>query len=623
MGYSLCIFRRERNSPLKEIKEKFLMCSYQLDKPDNLIDWWQESVTKFAARRLFGTKNKNGVYEWVTYKEVGTRIDNLRAGLAWLGVGKGDAVGIIANNRVEWVVAAFATWGRVARFVPMYEAELVQIWKYIITDSQVKVLFVSKPEIYEKIKDFPKDIPTLKHIFVIDAEGEHSMAVVEKMGTAQPVAPQSPQPDDIAELIYTSGTTGNPKGVLLSHGNFTSNSMSGLKSYPELEKNEALTLAILPWAHSFGQTGELYALIRLGGAMGLAESASTIANDIAQVKPTFLIAVPRVFNRIYDGLWAKMNKEGGLAKTLFIMGVEAAKKRRELAAKGQSDFMTNLKFKLLDKIVFAKIRERLGGRVMGAMSGSAAMNPEIAQFFFDIGIPVYDCYGLTETSPAATMNASYCYRLGSVGKAIEKVKIVIDSSVVEEGATDGEIIVYGPNVMKGYHNRPEDTCAAMTPDGGFRTGDRGRLDKDGFLFITGRIKEQYKLENGKFCFPVSLEEEICLVPFVQQAVIYGLNRPFNICIIVPDFDVLLNYAKEKGLPTDIKTLVVRQDVINMVGETIANNLKGKFGSYEIPKKFLLLPEPFSVDNGMLTQTMKLKRNVVMDKLKDQIEALYK
>ena len=393
--------------------------------------------------------------------------------------------------------------------------------------------------------------------------------------------------------------------------------------YPELQTNEALTLAILPWAHSFGQSGELYAIIRLGGAMGLAESASTIVNDIVAVKPNFLVAVPRVFNRIYDGLWTKMNKEGGLAKTLFVMGIEAAKKRRELAASGQSDFMTNLKFKFADKIVFTKIRERLGGRVLGAMSGSAAMNPEIAQFFFDIGLPIYDCYGLTETSPAATMNASFDYRLGSVGKAIEKVKIVIDSSVVEEGATDGEIIIYGPNVMKGYHNRPEDTRATMTPDGGFRTGDRGRLDKDGFLFITGRIKEQYKLENGKFCFPVSLEEAICLVPFVQQAVIYGNNRPYNICVVVPDFDVLLHYAKEKGLPTDTNTLVARQDIMDMIGEAITNQLKGKFGGYEIPKKFLILPEAFSLDNGTLTQTMKLKRKVVLDRLMDQIEALYK
>jgi len=599
------------------------MSKFTLDKPDNLVDWWAQSVTKFADRKLFGTRNKNGVYEWATYKEIGNRIDNLRAGLAQLGIGKDDVVGMIANNRPEWPVVGFATWGCLARFVPMYEAELLQVWKYIIADSGIKVLFVSNQEIYEKIKDFPKDIPTLKHIFIIESDGDNSMAALEKKGAAKPVAPKSPKAEDVAELIYTSGTTGNPKGVLLMHMNFTSNAHAGLKLYPELFENEVVTLTILPWAHTFGQSAELFAIIRLGGAMGLIESTKTIINDIVEVRPTFIVAVPTVFNRIYDGLWNKMNKDGGLPKALFVMGVEAAKKKRELAEKGQSDFMTNLKFKIADKIVFKKIKERMGGRLIGAMTGSAAMNIEISKFFFNIGIPIYDCYGLTETSPGATMNGSLAYRLGSVGKAIDKVKIVIDNSVVEDGATDGEIIIYGPNVMKGYHNRPEDTKAALTPDGGFRTGDRGRLDKDGYLFITGRIKEQYKLENGKFCFPVSLEENICLASFVQQAVVYGTGRPYNICIIVPDFDVLLHYAEEKGLPTDIKTLVARQDIIDMIGESVISQLKGKFGGYEIPKKFILLPEPFSLDNGMLTQTMKLKRKVVMDKLNDRIEALYK
>jgi long-chain acyl-CoA synthetase len=599
------------------------MHTFTLDKPDNLVDWWAQSVTKFADRKLFGTKNKNGVYEWVTYKEIGNRIDNLRAGLTQLGIGKNDAVGIIANNRLEWPIVGFATWGCLARFVPMYEAELVQVWKYIIADSGIKVLFVSKPEIYEKIKDFPKDIPTLKHIIIIESGTENSMATLEKKGSAKPVAWQSPVAEDVAELIYTSGTTGNPKGVLLMHMNFTSNSHAGLKLYPELYENEVVSLTILPWAHTFGQTAELFAIIHLGGAMGMIENTKTIVNDIVEVKPTFIIAVPTVFNRIYDGLWNKMNKDGGVAKALFVMGVEAARKKRELAEKGRSDFMTNIKFKFADKIVFKKIRERLGGRMLGSMTGSAAMNVEISKFFFDIGIPIYDCYGLTETSPGITMNGSQAYRIGSVGRAIEKVKVVIDNTVVEEGATDGEIIAYGPNVMKGYHNRPEDTKAALTPDGGFRTGDRGRLDKDGYLFITGRIKEQYKLENGKFCFPVSLEENICLTSFVQQALVYGTGRPYNICIIVPDFDVLLDYAKEKGLPTDTKELVLRQDIIDMVGESVTRQLKGKFGGYEIPKKFLLLSEPFSLDNGMLTQTMKLKRKVVLDKLNDRIEALYK
>ncbi len=599
------------------------MQSYQCEKPDNLVDLWEESAAKYCDRRLFGTKNKSGVYEWVTFREVDTRINNLRGGLAQLGIGQGDTVGIIANNRVEWAVAAFATYGLLGRFVPMYEAELIQTWKYIIKDSGIKVLFVSKPEIYEKIKDFPKEIPALQHIFVIDETGDRSMAALEKKGQAHPVPSRRPLPDDIAVLIYTSGTTGNPKGVLLSHGNFSSNTLAGLRSYPELKKPGTVTLAILPWAHSFGQTAELYAIPYVGGAVGLAENATTIANDIGLIKPTFLVAVPRVFNRIYNGLWAKMNQEGGLPKALFVMGVNAAKRKRELAAKGQSDFMTNLKFKLADKIVFQKIRDRLGGRLGGSVSGSAAMSPEIAQFFFDLGVPIYDCYGLTETSPAVSMNCSYDYRLGSVGRAIHGVKIVIDKSMSEAGASDGEIVVYGPNVMKGYHNRPEETSKVMTADGGFRTGDRGRLDEDGYLYITGRIKEQYKLENGKFCFPAGLEEAIGLVPMVQQAVVYGENRPFNVCFVVPDFDALKSYAKEKGWPEDIPGLIAQKEVVEMVGQAISASLKDKFGGYEIPKKFILLPEPFSLENGTLTQTMKLKRNVVILKLKDKIDALYR
>ncbi|MEI6313691.1 MAG: long-chain fatty acid--CoA ligase [Syntrophus sp. (in: bacteria)] len=597
------------------------MHTYQLDKPDNLVALFEESVAKFSNNRLFGTKNKQGVYEWVTYREVGQRVDNLRGGLAKLGVKKGDAVGFIANNRVEWVVAAFATYSLGARYVPMYESELLHVWKYIIKDSGLKILFVANPEIYEKVKDFPKDIPALEKIFVIDGAGEGSMAAVEKSGAAQPVPSVQPSPDDIAGLIYTSGTTGDPKGVLLSHANFTSNTLAGLKKYPELKEN-GCTLAILPWAHSYGQTGELYAIIKLGASLGIAESPATVASDLAVVKPNWLIAVPRVFNRIYDGLNKKMEETGGLAKTLFDMGVAAAKKKRELAAEGKSCPLTNLKFKIADKIVFSKVREKMGGRLMGAMSGSAAMNPDIAQFFFDIGIPIYDCYGMTETSPAISMNASYSYRLGSVGQAIDKVKIVIDSSVVEDGAKDGEIVAYGPNIMKGYHNKPEQTREVLTHDGGMRTGDRGRLDKDGFLYITGRIKEQFKVENGKFVFPASMEEDICLHPYVQNAVVYGENRPYTVCLVVPDFVAVEAYAEKNHLSKDMNVLLEREEITFMISNGITEQLKKKYGGYEIPKKFVFLKDNFTLENGLLTQTMKLKRRLVVDKYMEQIEALY-
>jgi long-chain acyl-CoA synthetase len=594
---------------------------YELEKPDNLVDLFERGVEKFPHNPLFGTKNDKGVYEWLTYEEVGRRVDNLRGGLAKAGIGKGDAVGIIANNRTEWAVAAFATYGLGARFIPMYEAELAQVWKYIVGDSSVKVLFIANEEILEKVKAFPSDIPTLEKIYLIESEAEDSMTTLEKLGAENPVSSYHPDPDEIAVLIYTSGTTGDPKGVLLSHGNMTSNSHAGRKSYPEIADG-GVSLSILPWAHSYGMTAELHTILYIGGSVGFMESVKTIGEDMAKIRPTWLIAVPRVFNKIYDGLWAKMNEEGGLPKKLFVMGVEAARKKRELADSGKSNFMTNLKFAIADRIVFQKIRDRLGGRLQGVMTASAAMNVEIGHFFFDIGIPIFDCYGMTETSPAITMNRSDDYRVGSVGKPVEKVKVVIDKSVVEEGAEDGEVIVYGPNVMKGYNNKPEETKEAMTADGGVRTGDRGRFDEDGFLYITGRIKEQYKLENGKFVFPAALEEDIRLITYVENAMVYGENRPYNICIIVPDFLVLKKYAAKHNLPDNPEELIKKKEVTDMIVSEITKSLTGKYGGYEIPKKYIYITENFTLENGTLTQTMKLKRRTVVNKYKEMIEAQY-
>ncbi|HQG30571.1 MAG TPA: long-chain fatty acid--CoA ligase [Deltaproteobacteria bacterium] len=594
---------------------------YQLDKPDNLVEFLEGSVAKYPDSPFLGTKNAQGQYEWITYRTFGWRVDNLRAGLVQLGVKRGDAVGIIANNRTEWAICAFAAYGLGARWVPMYEAELTQIWKYIVTDSGIKVLFVSKPAIFEKVKDFPKEIATLERIVLVEGSGEGSMAWVEDLGSKKPVPSIKPDPQDIAALIYTSGTTGDPKGVLLTHGNFSSNALAGLKFFSEVSHGD-ISLSILPWAHSYGQTAELYGFIRKGASIAFMESVQTLASDMKNVRPTYLIAVPRVFNKIYDGIWAKMNQEKGIKKALFLMAVNSAKKRRELEKEGKSCPVTNLKYAIGDKLVFSKIREGFGGRLKGVMTASAAMNPDIAHFFFDVGIPIYDCYGMTETSPAITMNSPSAYKLGSVGRPIDKVRVVIDKSVVEDGAEDGEIIAYGPNVMKGYHNKPQATAEVMTPDGGIRTGDRGKIDKDGFLFITGRIKEQYKLENGKFVFPASLEEDIRLLPYIENAMIYGENKPYNICLIVPDFVVLEKYAKEHGLPSDHKALVENPQIRELITNEVANSLKGKYGGYEIPKKFIFLDENFTVENGTLTQTMKLKRRVVVGKYKDMIEELY-
>ncbi|MBN1945787.1 MAG: long-chain fatty acid--CoA ligase [Bradymonadales bacterium] len=595
--------------------------TYEYEKPDNLVDLFESAVARFPENPLFGTKGPDGRYQWLTYKQVGEQVDAMRSALAGMGIGREDFVGIIANNRVEWVVAAFATYGLGARFVPMYEAELEKTWRYIIQHSEIKLLLVSKPEILEKVEAFRAEIPTLEHLVHIDGEGPHSLRELLEQGRQNTVPSVHPAAEEIAVLIYTSGTTQQPKGVLLTHGNLTSNSRAGYTLYPELNE-EAVFLSILPWAHSYALTAEMNNNFQFGGSIGIMGSLDTLAQDFLQVRPTYLIAVPRVFHRIYEGVWAKMNQTGGLPRKLFLAAVETAQKRRQLAEQGKTSIANRLKFAVLDRLVFSKIRARFGGRLRMALTASATMNPEMSHFFSDIGIPVFDCYGLTETSPAVTMNSRAAHKVGSVGKPVRQVRVEIDRSLVEGQGDDGEIVVYGPNVMAGYHKDPDATRAVMTEDGGFRTGDRGRLDEEGFLYITGRIKEQYKLANGKYVFPASVEEEIALLPHVASAMVYGEGRPYNICLVVPDFAALSDFIQLHDLPRDPDALVQNEQIQKLILQEIRTALQEKYASYEIPKKIMLLPEDFTLSNDMMTQTMKLKRRVIKAKFHQQIDGLY-
>lgn len=588
--------------------------------PENLVDLFERAVEKFRGNKLFGTKNKAGDgYDWITYGQVAERVDHLRGGLAGIGVGKGDGVGIIANNRNEWAIAAYATDGLGARFIPMYEAELPRIMKYIIADSGVKVLLVSRDDILDKVKDFPDEIEGLEKIYVIESNGDNSMARLEKAGRDNSMPSVKPDKDDIAGLIYTSGTTGNPKGVLLSHYNLTSNALAATMMLPEYVSEGDRTLSFLPWAHSFGQTAELHMLINFGGQTGFAESPQTIVDDLALVRPTLLVAVPRIFNKVFTGLNDKMEKQGGLAKFLFDMGLKAAAERR--AAGGNAGFLNNLKLGMVDKIVFSKVRAKFGDRMKMALSSSAALNPKIAEFFYDIGIPVCEAWGMTELSPAHTVNIPETNRPGSVGKPIPGCTVKIDRAQAPDSDREGEVVAYGPNVMVGYHNLPEATAAVLTADGGLRSGDLGWVDDDGYLYITGRIKEQYKLENGKYVFPVDMEEAIKLSMFIDSAMVHGANKPFNVVVVAPDWLVAGPWAREQGLPGDPETLVKEPRLIELIENEVQAACKHMAG-YEVPRKILILPEPFSPENGILTPTLKLKRREVHKHFGDMIETLY-
>ena len=342
-------------------------------------------------------------------------------------------------------------------------------------------------------------------------------------GAEAPVATVHPDPASLAGLIYTSGTTGNPKGVMLSHANLTSN----INTYPDLFDigPDDRTASFLPWAHSFGQVVELHFILGAGASAGLT-SAQDLMEDLPVIKPTILVSVPTVYNRIYDGLQKLMASEGGIKKMMFDQAMRNARKRSQLAAEDKTNVLVELQQGLFDQLVFSKVRDRFGGRLKYAFSGGAAISPEVAEFISALGLTVYEGYGLTETSPVAAANYLGTRKVGTVGKEIPGVRIDIDTDAV--GSEDvGEIVIHGPNVMMGYYNLPEEDAAVFTPDGGFRSGDLGSRDEDGFISIRGRIKEQYKLENGKYVVPSPIEEQLQLSGFVTNIMVYGEQRPLQ------------------------------------------------------------------------------------------------
>jgi long-chain acyl-CoA synthetase len=583
----------------------------------SLVDLLEHSADKYGSRELFGTKTGDA-WVFTTYAEFEKLVENLRGGLAQIGVRRGDKVGIIANNRIEWAVGAYATYGLGAAYVPMYESQLEKDWEYIIRDSELKVLFVANAAIYEKTKGFPAAIPTLEQVVLIGGdEAPLNYKTLLQRGAEKPVPALHPEAKETAGLLYTSGTTGNPKGVILSHGNVISNLMGVHDGLPIGSVDRSL--AFLPWAHSFGHTAELHLLISIGGSTGICDATDKIVQYLSEVKPTVLFAVPRIFNRIYAGVEKQMESKPAIIRKLYRAGLKASIKKKQ---NKPITFGESITLALADKLVFSKIRARFGGNLKYAISGAAALARDVAEFVDGLGITVYEGYGLTETSPIVSCNVPGHRKLGSVGRPIPGVRVVIDK-VATGDPKNGEIVVYGPNVMQGYYNHKAETNAVFTADGGFRTGDMGYLDEDNFLYITGRIKEQYKLENGKYVVPAPLEESLKLSPFVANVMIYGDNKPFNVALVAANLDTVKDWAKGQGMG-DKKTdeLLAHEKVRAKVKEEL-DKLSGEFKGYERIRNFALIAEDFTQENGMLTPKLSVKRRNVIEKWGSELEKLYK
>ncbi len=581
---------------------------------ENLVELAEASVERYAGRPLFGER-RDGKWAWKSYAAWQRDVDQARAGLAALGVAPGDKVAIISRNSAEWATAAYASYGLGATFVPMYEQQRPDDWEFILRDCGAVAVFGRSQQIVEAIDEMRPRLPALRHVIAIEGpiDDARSLLALQQHGRVRPIAARYPKGEDLAGLVYTSGTTGKPKGVMLTHGNIASNVIATLSEFPLTRDDRSVSF--LPWAHVYGQVVELHMLIAAGASTAFNRSADHLLEDLADVKPTILVAVPRIFNKLHIAVRTQIDHKPKLVRRLFERGIAASiqKHRGNHLSLGQRFIY------FLAGFLFAAIRRKLGGRLKYACSGSATLSRDVAEFINALGIEVYEGYGLTETSPIVSTNRPGYRKFGSVGQVIPGVSVEIDQTRGESPG-EGEIIVHGPNVMRGYHDRPEENARAFTANGGFRTGDLGRLDDDGYLSITGRIKELYKLENGKYVMPTPLEERLQLSPYIQNVMLYGASRPYNVALVVIDVDRVRAWATERDitLAPDITQDVRVQALIH---EEIASLAKD-FRPYERPLECHLTVAPLTVENGFLTPTLKLKRRTILDKFGEALERLY-
>ena len=576
------------------------------------------SLREHANLPLFGTRRPDGTWTWMTYAEFAREVDALRGGLASLGVGPGDRVAVISRNRIEWAVGCYATAGLGAAYVPMYEAQMERDWRHILTDSGASVCLFSGAAVGPRVESAVRGIETLRHLVDFDAPADDPAGYrgLLARGAGQPAPTVQVRPEDIAAIVYTSGTTGTPKGVRLTHANIVSNVEAVLQVVPV--SYEDRSLAFLPWAHVFG-ADELHAVIRIGASTGLCDSTDRIVKDLPEVRPTMLFAVPRIWNQVYQSVRQTISTQPPAVRRILERGMKSLRRRRRGERVSWAD---SIAVAVAKRLVVARILERFGGRVRFVVSGAATLAPEVAEFIEDVGIVVLEGYGLTETSCCATINRPDDRRIGSIGKPIPGVRIELDRSVEGAESDSGEIVVYGHGVMAGYHNLPEQTAKTITADRGVRTGDLGRLDQEGFLYVTGRVKELYKLANGKYVAPAPLEEHLALSPYVEQALVHGANRPHNVALIVPRREALRAWARSLGKNDEPLRDFLPKPEVQALFQGEVDRLSSDFKGYERIEAFHLVDEPFTTENGLLTPTLKVKRARVEERYGSEIAALY-
>lgn len=585
--------------------------------PKRLFDLPYRQLELFPNLNMLNTKVE-GKWKAITSQEFIDLVNEVSRGLIAYGVQPGDKVGLISENRLEWNVIDFAIQQVGGVVVAIYPNISDADYQYIFSDADIKLCIVSNNDLYSRIDFLKNNLPSLTHLFMIDeSEGKMNWSVLKEAGklidqSQVDTVKNAVDEEDLATLIYTSGTTGNPKGVMLSHKNLLSNAMAADRPTPTKAYDKSLTF--LPACHAYERMIQ-YLYMYKGMQVYYAESMDTIGENMKEVCPDMISAVPRLLEKVYEKIMAKGNELTGLKRKLFYWAVSVGEQYDPNPEK--RSFIYNLKYAVAHQLVLSKWKEGLGGNLGAVCSGSAPLNQRLMRLYFAAKVNVYEGYGLTEASPLISVNS---YQdgvlIGTVGPAIPGVEFQL--------AEDGEIMVKGPNVMKGYYNNPTAT-AEVLKDGWLLTGDIGEIIDGKFLKIVDRKKEMFKTSGGKYIVPAQIESKMVESDFIEQFMVVGENQKFPAALVVPSYQNLLDWAKINAM--DIVSLskeefLKSEPVFKKIQEEIEKANKN-FGHWETIKKFVILTDEFSVENGELTPTLKLKRKIIVNKYVKEIENIYK
>ena len=586
--------------------------------PTRLFDFPYYQLVNYPIADAFVTKY-NGVWEKTSTQEFIDKANAISRALLRMGVQKNDKIALISsNNRTEWNIMDTGILQTGAQNVPIYPTISEEDYAYILNHSESIYCFVSDQEVYDKVMRIQAQTPLLKQVFSFtEIEGCSNWKSLLELGADmanQDVVEDrknSVKPADLATIIYTSGTTGQPKGVMLSHDNIVSNLLNSAPRIP-FEAGNSRALSFLPVCHIF-ERFILYLYQCFGVSVYFGESIEKVGDNIKEVKPNVMSAVPRLIEKVYDKIYAKGTELSGLKKVLFFWAINLGLRYQPYGANGA---WYEWQLKLARKLIFSKWKEGLGGELDLIVSGSAALQPRLARIFAAAEIPIMEGYGLTETSPVITVNdmRNFLFRVGTVGKPIQHVEVKI--------AEDGEILCKGSNVMMGYYKDAEKTAEAIQ-NGYFHTGDIGEFDADGFLKITDRKKEMFKTSGGKYIAPQLIENAMKQSRFIEQIMVIGDGEKMPAAFIQPNFDFVREWAKlhQITIGNTAEELIQNNQVLDRIQEEISA-LNEKFGTWERIKRFELTPEIWSIKEGHLTPTLKLRRKIILEKYKNLYQKIY-